>query len=262
MLTDSHCHLDGRMFNEDREAVFQAARNAGVSRFMAIGTGDGPPDLEAATRLAEAYDDVYATVGVHPHDAEKSSGDTLDRLGALCDHDRVLAVGEIGLDYHYDNSPRDTQKRVFIEQMGLAHEKSLAVVIHTRDAWDDTLELLAAHWSYTGLGGIMHCFTGSEEHARAAIEMGFLISFAGVLTFSRSEDLRATAAALPLEKLLVETDSPYLTPAPYRKIRRNEPKYVVETARKLAEVRRLDYAEIAKATSRNFSKLFGLPELG
>ena len=262
MLTDSHCHLDGRMFDEDREAVFQAARNAGVSRFMAIGTGDGPPDLEVATRLAETHDDIYATVGVHPHDADKSSSDALERLRALCDHDKVLAVGEIGLDYHYDNSPRDTQKRVFIEQMDLAHEKNLAVVIHTRDAWDDTLDLLAAHWSYTGLGGVMHCFTGAEEHARKAIDMGFLISFAGVLTFPRSEDLRATAAALPLDRLLVETDSPYLTPAPYRKIRRNEPKYVVETARKLAEVQRREYAEIARATSQNFAKLFGLPELG
>ncbi len=250
------------MFDEDREAVLQAARDAGISRFMAIGTGDGPPDLEAATCLAASHDDVYATVGVHPHDAEKSSGDTLDRLGALCDSKKVLAVGEIGLDYHYDNSPRDTQKRVFVEQMGLAHEKGKPIVIHTRDAWEDTLDLLAAHWSYTGLGGIMHCFTGSEEHARKAIDMGFLISFAGVLTFARSEDLRAAAAALPLDRLLVETDSPYLTPAPYRKIRRNEPKYVVETARKLAELQRRDYVEIARVTSQNFSKLFRLPELG
>ncbi len=262
MLTDSHCHLDGRAFDEDRNAVFQAARNAGVSRFMAIGTGDGPPDLEAAVRMADAHEDVYATVGVHPHDAEKSQPETLDQLAALCDGPKVLAVGEIGLDYYYDNSPRDTQKRVFIEQMGVAHQQRKPIVIHTRDAWGDTLDMLASHWNYTGLGGIMHCFTGNQEHARRAIDMGFLIAFGGVLTFGRSDDLRATAAALPLDKLLVETDSPYLTPAPYRKIRRNEPKYVVETARKLAEVQGRDYAEIVRATSQNFARLFGLPVLG
>jgi TatD DNase family protein len=258
MLIDSHCHLDGRPFDEDRDAVLQRARDAGVEGFLTIGTGDGPPDLSAAIRIAERHDDVWASVGVHPHDAGKANAETLQELGKLCSHPKVLALGEIGLDYHYDHSPRTVQKRVFVEQMGVAHEQRLPIVIHTREAWDDTLELLETNWAYTGLGGIMHCFSGNLDQARAAIDMGFSISFAGILTFPRSEELRHVAAALPLERLLVETDSPYLTPAPYRKIRRNEPRFVLETARKLADVRGIDYADLASAVSANFRRLFGL----
>jgi TatD DNase family protein len=259
MLIDSHCHLDGPRFDDDRDEVMDRARHAGVGGFLAIGTGDGPPDLEAALRLAERYPDIWATVGVHPHDAAKATAETLPALDRLCERPKVVAVGEIGLDYHYDFSPRDTQKRLFIEQMGVAAGRGKPIVIHTREAWDDTLALLAEHWASTGLGGVLHCFSGGLEQARAGIEMGFLVSFAGTLTFARSEDLRRAAAELPLDRLLVETDSPYLTPEPFRKIRRNEPMYVVETARRLAQVRGVDEAEIAAATTRNFLKLFGLP---
>lgn len=258
MLIDSHCHLDGKLFTDDRDAVLQAASDSGVGLFLAIGTGDGPPQLDCAVRLADQYPDVYATVGVHPHDAQKFADTTIADLRNLAAHEKVLAVGEIGLDYHYDFSPRETQKRVFVEQMGLAAELERPIIIHTREAWDDTLEMLRAHWAPTGLGGILHCFTGELKHARAGIEMGFHVSFSGVLTFGRSDELRAVAAQLPLERLLVETDAPYLTPAPYRKIRRNEPRYVVETARKLAEVRGVTFEEIAEATSANFRTLFRL----
>ena len=259
MLIDSHCHLDGKAFAADRDEVLQAAREAGVEAFLTIGTGDGPPNLDCALEIAERYPDVYATIGVHPHDAAKASDGTLDALRALWSNDKVLGLGEIGLDYHYDFSPRDLQKRLFIEQMGLAAELPAPIIIHTREAWEDTLDLLRAHWAPTGLGGIMHCFSGDYEQASACVDMGFHISFAGILTFGRSDDLRETASRLPLDRLLVETDSPYLTPAPYRKIRRNEPRYVVETARKLAEVLGRDFEEVAERTTANFRKLFQLP---
>ncbi len=258
MLIDSHCHLDGKTFDDDRDAVLDAARAAGVEGFLTIGTGDGPPDLEPAIRIADQYDDVWATVGVHPHDAAQSTPETLTRLHELCSHPKVLAVGEIGLDYHYDHSPRGDQKRVFIEQMGVAAMEEKPIIIHTREAWDDTLELLEEHWKPTGLGGIMHCFSGNLEQAQASLDLGFHISFAGMLTFGRSDELRTAAAALPLERLLVETDSPYLTPAPYRKIRRNEPRFVVETARKLAEVQGLEFEQVCEATTANFRSLFKL----
>lgn len=257
-LIDSHCHLDGKLFTDDRDAVLSAARAAGVELFLAIGTGDGPPDLDCAIRLANRYPDIYATVGVHPHDAAKFGDSTIAELRVLAGHKKVLAVGEIGLDYHYDFSPRETQKRVFVEQMGLAAELALPIVIHTREAWDDTLEMLHEHWLPTGLGGILHCFTGEWEHAEAGLAMGFHISFSGVLTFGRSDELRAVAARVPQDRLLIETDAPYLTPAPHRKIRRNEPRFVVETARKLAEVREIEFEEIARATSENFRALFRL----
>ena len=261
MLIDSHCHLDGPRFEDDRDAVLGRAREAGVEAFLTIGTGDGPEDLECAVRLAERYPDVYATVGVHPHDAAKSDLEALRKLDVLCEHPKVLAVGEIGLDYHYDHSPRDKQKRVFVEQMGVAAEREKPIVIHTREAWDDTLDLLRSNWASTELGGILHCFSGGLEQAKAGLEMGFFISFAGILTFRRSEELREVARALPLDRILVETDAPYLTPAPYRKIRRNEPCYVVETARCLADVRGLPYEDVAAQTTRNFRSLFGLPSL-
>ncbi len=261
MLVDSHCHLDGPRFEADRDAVLDRAREAGVEAFLTIGTGDGPADLDCAVRLADRYPDVYATAGVHPHDAAKSDLETLKKLDQLCDHPKVLAVGEIGLDYHYDHSPRDLQKRVFVEQMGVAAAREKPIIIHTREAWDDTLDLLRSNWASTDLGGILHCFSGNLEQARAGLEMGFHISFAGILTFGRSAELREVAAAQPADRLLVETDSPYLTPAPHRKIRRNEPRFVVETARCLAEVRSLPYEDLAAQTTRNFRSLFGLPRL-
>ena len=259
MIVDSHCHLDDACFDEDREEVVARAREAGVGRLLTIGAGDGPPDLEAAIRLADRFPEAYATVGVHPHDARKAEPETFDRLAALCAHKKVVALGEIGLDYHYDNSPREVQREVFIRQMEVARAAGKPIVIHTREAWDDTLDLLETHWRPTGFGGIMHCFSGDDEQARRSLDAGFLIAFGGILTFPRSDDLRRTAAGLPLDRLLVETDAPYLTPHPFRKIRRNEPRYVVETARRLAEVLATDEEKVAEATTVNFCRLFDLP---
>ena len=259
MIIDSHCHLDDAAFDEDRDEVVARARAAGVDLMLAIGTGEGPPDLECAIRLAEQHEVVYATVGIHPHDASKADAASLDRLAELCGHPKVVALGEIGLDYHYDHSPRETQREVFVNQMQIARQARKPIVIHTREAWEDTMELLETHWRPGGLGGIMHCFSGDSGQVKESLDLGFLVSFAGVVTFRRAEALRGAAAATPLDRLLVETDAPYLTPEPYRKIRRNEPRYVVETARKVAEVRRMPYEALAGATSRNFCALFNLP---
>ena len=261
MIVDSHCHLDDAGFDEDREAVVARAREAGVERLLTIGTGEGPPDLEAAVRLSALFPEVYATVGVHPHDARKAEPATFDSLAALCAREKVVAVGEIGLDYHYDNSPREVQHEVFVRQMEIARVARRPIVIHTREAWDDTLDLLETHWRPSGLGGIMHCFSGDASQARRSLDAGFLIAFGGILTFPRSEDLRRTATTVPLDRLLVETDAPYLTPHPFRKVRRNEPRYVVETARKLAEVLATSEEEVTHATTANFCRLFDLPPI-
>lgn len=259
MIVDSHCHLDDATFAEDLDAVVERAREAGVGMMLSIGTGDGPPDLEAGIRLAERYPEVYATVGVHPHDAAKFETGTLDRIEALLAHPKVLALGEIGLDFHYDNSPRERQRAVFVQQMELARRAAKPIIIHTRDAWDETLDLLGRHWRGSALGGIMHCFSGDAEQARRALDCGFHIALGGMLTFKRAEDLRAVAAGLPLDRLLVETDAPYLTPEPFRKVRRNEPRFAAETARRLAELKALDDQAVARATTENFCRLFDLP---
>lgn len=258
MLVDSHCHLDSRAFDQDRDEVVARAREAGVGFLLSIGTGSGPPDLRAGIRIAEAYPDTKATAGVHPHHASQFGTATAEELDQLCRHPEVAAVGEIGLDYHYDNSPRRLQQRVFVQQMEIAAAHRLPIAIHTRDAWDDTLALLNRHWAGLGIRGVMHCFTGTADHARRALSMGFLLSFSGVLTFARSSELRATARWTPLDSVLVETDAPYLTPAPYRKIRRNEPRFVAVTARRLAEIRGLDPEQVARQTSANFFAWTGL----
>ena len=254
MLTDSHCHLDDEQFNPDRDAAIQRALDAGVTRMLAIGTGSGPPDLEAAIRLADHYPALLATVGVHPHDAAKTASDTLQRLEALLKHGKVIAIGEIGLDYHYDFSPRDAQRRVFIEQMELAAAKRRPIIIHTREAWDDTFALLEEHWAPHALPGIMHCFSGNAAEARRALDLGFLISFGGILTFPRAEELRQAALDVPLDRLLIETDAPYLAPVPKRG-KRNEPAFIVHTARRLADLRGLSYEELCAITSTNFQRL-------
>jgi TatD DNase family protein len=250
-LVDSHCHLDDAQFNEDREAAIARAQAAGISTLLAVGTGGGPPDLEAGIRLAEAYPFIYATVGVHPHDASKAVEETFVRLAELLRHPKVLALGEIGLDYHYDLSPRERQREVFARQVALARAAAKPVVIHTREAWADTLAAL-------GEGpGILHCFSEGPQEAQQALERGFHISFAGMVTFPRAERVHAAARIVPLERLLVETDAPYLAPVPLRG-KRNEPAFVVETVRRLAELRAITPEEIAAATTDNFHKLFGL----
>ncbi len=256
MLVDSHCHLDDPQFDPDREAVIERARAAGVDRILAIGTGKGPPDLEAGIRLAAGHDFIHATVGVHPHDASKATPETFQTLWRLLGDPKVVGVGEIGLDYHYDFSPRETQREVFTAQLKMACGVGKPVIIHTREAWDDTIGLLTEHWNPT-LHGIMHCFSGGPEEAEAVVAMGFHVSFAGVVTFPKAHRVQAAARVVRRESLLVETDAPYLAPVPHRG-RRNEPAYVTATARKLAELRGDTFEEIAAATTGNFLRLFGL----
>ena len=258
-LVDSHCHLDDKQFDPDRDEVIERARQAGVERMMAIGTGSGPPDLEAALRLARQYAFIYATVGVHPHDASKATPETFAAMEALAAEaaaeTKVLAIGEIGLDYHYDFSPRDVQRDVFVAQLKLAGRAGKPIVIHTREAWDDTLLLLREHWSG---GGIMHCFNGGPAEARQALDLGFYLSFGGVLTFPKADGLREAARLAPEDRLLVETDAPYLAPVPKRG-KRNEPAFMVETARRLAEIRGAAPEHIAEVTTANFERLLFAP---
>jgi TatD DNase family protein len=254
VIVDSHCHLDNGQFNADREAVIERALEAGVERMLVIGTGEGPPDLEVAIRLADAHAPIYATVGVHPHDASKASGDTYRGLAELLSHPKVLALGEVGLDYHYDFSPRDVQRGAFIEQMGIAAGARKPIVIHTREAWDDTLALLEQHWKPTGLPGIMHCFSGSAAEAERCLALGFYLSFGGIVTFPKATELQEVARTAPADRILVETDAPFLAPVPKRG-KRNEPAYVIETAQKLAALRGESLKTIAEMTTRNFQRL-------
>ncbi len=224
---------------------------------MAIGTGDGPPNLESGIRLAESRPEIYATVGVHPHDASRAAPETFARFRELLAHPKVLAVGEIGLDYHYDFSPREVQREVFTEQVRIAREAGKPIVIHTREAWEDTFRILQENAGSEGVRGIMHCFSGGPEEAERALEMGFHLSFAGVVTYPKALRVQEAARQVPLDRLLVETDAPYLAPAP-RRGKRNEPAFIVETARKLAELRGQPFDEIAAATTRNFRTLMAI----
>ena len=251
-LVDSHCHLDDSKFDEDREQTIERALAAGVTTLLAIGTGNGPPDLEVAIRLADRYPFVYATIGVHPHDAAKATDETFARLRDLAAHPKVLAIGEIGLDYHYDFSPRDVQRAVFDRQLALAADAGKPIVIHTREAWEDTL----AQVTSLPHGGVMHCFTGDAAQARQALDRGFHLSFGGVVTFPKADSLREAARLAPDDRILVETDCPYLAPVPHRG-KRNEPAFVADTARRLAEVRKTTVEGIAEITTSNFKSLFG-----
>ena len=250
-MIDSHCHLDSKQFEEDREEVIERALAAGVDTMVAIGTGDGPPDLEAGIRLAEKHAAFYATVGVHPHDASKATDETFLRLAERLKHPKVVAMGEIGLDYHYDFSPRETQKAVFIEQMRIAADAGKPIVIHTREAWTDTIALISQHWKG---GGIMHCFSGGPDEARQALELGFHLSFGGIVTFPKALAIQEAAKITPSGRLLIETDAPYLAPVPKRG-KRNEPAFMVETARKLASLRGETEESIARTTASNFRRL-------
>lgn len=253
-LVDSHCHLDSQEFDNDRDAVIARALEAGVSHLMAIGTGSGPPDLEAGLRLADKHAAFHATVGIHPHDAAKARDADLRRLADLLAHPKVLAVGEIGLDYHYDFSPRDTQRAIFVEQMAIAAVAKKPIVIHTREAWEDTLALIEQHWKPHGLAGIMHCFSGGPAEAQRAVALGFYLSFGGIVTFPKALDVQAAAQSAPANRILVETDAPYLAPVPKRG-KRNEPALIVHTAQKLAALRGESYEEICRITTENFRRL-------
>ena len=258
-LIDSHAHIDFPQFDEDRDAMLERARAAGVNTILAIGVGPGPEKLDAAIPYAEAHDWIYTTVGIHPHEAKEVTSLHLETLASLAKHPKVIAFGEIGLDYFYDHSPRDVQQRVFRDQMELARAARLPIIIHCRDAWSDCLDMLDADWKPTGLGGILHCFTSTIEHARRGLDLGFMVSFTGNLTYPKAQNIRDVAKALPLENILIETDSPYLSPQPVRG-KRNEPAYVAEVAKALANVRNLGTEETAAITAANFRRFFKLTQ--
>jgi TatD DNase family protein len=230
-LIDSHCHLDDPQFDTDREAVVERARSAGVERILLIGTD---------------------SVGVHPHEASRASAEAFDSIREALKRPAVLAMGEIGLDYHYNFSPPEVQRAVFIDQLRIAREASKPIIIHTREAWDDTIRLLRQHWEGPG---VFHCFTEGPQEAAEALDMGFHLAFGGVITFPKADRVREAARRAPLDRVLIETDAPYLAPVPYRG-KRNEPAFLAMTAKKLAGIRGESEYEIAAATTANFERLF------
>ena len=263
MLVDSHAHLEGPKFDQDRAEMLERARAAGVVNILAIGSGTGPGTLDCAIRIAEQYDWIYASIGIHPHEAKLATETDYSELESLARHRRVIGFGEIGLDYYYDHSPREVQTEVFIRQMEIARAAKLPIIIHCRpsdnseNAWDDCLRLIREHWASNGLGGVLHCFTGEQKHASAALDMGFMISFAGNVTFPKAENIREAARDVPEDRFFVETDSPFLAPIPYRG-KRNEPAFVAMTAAKIAELRRKSADEIGSITANNFFRFFHL----
>ncbi len=268
-LVDSHAHLDSPRYDADREELLQRAWQQGVRTVLSIGIGDGPDTMQQALELSRSYAGkpgiprVLATAGIHPHEAQLADQAALAKLDDLLANPDVLAVGEIGLDYYYDHSPRPQQKQAFAQQMEVAAAKRRPIIIHCRpsdgssNAWDDTLEMIETAWVRTNLGGILHCFTGEWEHARRALDCGFLISFAGNITFPRAENIREVAAKVPLDRMLIETDAPFLAPLPYRG-KRNEPAWVGRVADKLAEVRGTTAEQVASSTANNFFRFFGV----
>jgi TatD DNase family protein len=252
-LLDSHAHLDDSAFDADREAVIERARAAGLRYLLVAGGGTGPDRLDSPLAIAERFDWLYASVGVHPHEAWHFTDSHAARILKLAQNPKVVALGEIGLDYYYDHSPRDVQQRVLIRQMELARGLGLPIIIHCRDAWADLYEATRTHWESAGLAGILHCFTGSLDDAKKFLDWGFLISFAGNLTFPRAVNLREVAREIPLDRLLIETDCPYLAPAPHRG-KRNEPAYVRGVAQELARLRHLTEEELGHQVVQNFEK--------
>ncbi|MGB0035086.1 MAG: TatD family hydrolase [Candidatus Acidiferrales bacterium] len=256
-IIDSHAHLEFPQFDEDRAAMLDRARAAGVEILLAIGSGTGPDRLNAAIPFAEQHDWIYATVGIHPHEAKLAAEEHFTRLDELAHHPRVIAWGEIGLDYYYDHSPREVQHRVFRRQLDQARAAKLPIIIHCRDAWADCLGMMERDWNSSGLGGILHCFTGTLDDAKRGLDMGFMVSFAGNVTYPKMQNLRDVAKEIPLNRLLTETDSPFLPPQG-RRGKRNEPAFVVEVAEALGNVRNLAGIEVAAIAGGNFRRFFGL----
>jgi TatD DNase family protein len=254
MIVDSHAHLDFPDFQSDLELILDRAWKAGVHRVLTVGSGTGPGNLEVAIELAGRFGFLDASIGIHPHEARLATEADYASLKELARHPKVVAWGEIGLDYHYDLSPREIQREVFQRQLTLAKETQLPVIIHTREAENDTMNLLRTCWE--GRPGVMHCFSGSQRLAEVCLEMGFMISFSGILTFPKAQEIREAAKRVPLERLLIETDSPYLAPVPYRG-KRNEPAYVIEAAKALAHIKGISLEELGEAVCRNYFQLFG-----
>jgi TatD DNase family protein len=275
LLVDSHAHLDSERYAGELTEVLQRAWAAGVSAILAIGIGEGPAEMQGALEICRKYRDqgpgtreqetpkLYASAGIYPHNTHEADEAALAKLDGLLAEPEVIACGEIGLDYYHQGALHETQKRVFIRQMEIAAGRKRPILIHCRPkdgdnaCWEDTLDLLAGHWSPTGIGGILHCFSGDWEHAERAMGMGFLISFAGNVTYPKAQPLRDVAVRLPLDRLLVETDAPFLAPMPNRG-QRNEPAWVAHTAQSLAGLKGLTAQEMGSITTKNFERLFGL----
>ena len=274
MLIDSHAHLDSERYAEDREAMLRRAWEAGVGAVLAIGIGEHAAGMDRALDICRQFNGqagvpkLYASAGVYPHNTPEIDDAILAKLDSLLGEPEVIACGEIGLDYFHEGAPHAAQREGLIRQLEIAAARKRPILIHCRpadgatDAWDDLLAILDAHWQPTGLGGVMHCFGGGWEQARRSLDLGFLVSFAGNLTYPKAQPLRDVAARLPLDGVLVETDAPWLAPAA-RRGKRNEPAWVLQTALVLAEVLRVDEEEIASATTKNFFRLFRLrPDVG
>ena len=259
MFVDSHAHIDGPEFDADRDEVIQRAQSAGVTAILNVGTGDPHSGaFERAVDIGRKYTNLYTAIGTHPHDARFYDDAAEEKTKSLLQSgERVLAWGEIGLDFHYDNSPRDVQINAFRRQLHAARDLNLPVIIHTREAEAETIEILKSDYGNAPRRGVFHCFSGSAELAKHALDLDFMISFSGIVTFKKAEELRRIARGVPLDHLLIETDCPYLTPVPHRG-KRNEPAYVVETARCLAEIHGFPIEELAHITTENFTKFFGL----
>lgn len=267
MLIDSHAHLDSPRYSDDREAVLRRAEEAGVGAVLSIGIGDGPAEMHQARDLCRRFNDLpgmprlYASAGIYPHNTPEADQAALAKLDSLLAEPEVIACGEIGLDYYHEGAPHDVQRKGLIRQLEIAASRKRPILIHCRpkdgtsDAWDDLFLVLEEFWGKTGLGGIMHCFGGEWEQARRSLDLGFLISFAGNVTYPKAQPLRDVAACVPLDHVLVETDAPWLAPAPHRG-KRNEPAMVAETARVLAGLLGLPGEEVASATTKNFYRLF------
>jgi TatD DNase family protein len=273
LLIDSHAHLDSERYSEDRAAMLKRAYDAGVGTVLAIGIGEHAAGMDGALKICRQFNGqpcmprLYASAGVYPHNTHEIDGAVLLKLDSLLSEPEVIACGEIGLDYYHQGAPHDVQRKGLIKQLEITAARKRPILIHCRptgdgasgimDAWDDLLAVLEEHWRNTGLGGVMHCFGAGWEQARRSLDLGFLISFAGNLTYPKAQSLRDVAAQLPLGSVLVETDAPWLAPAPDRG-KRNEPAFVVRTAQVLAGLLAAGEEEIAVATTKNFSRLFGL----
>lgn len=252
-LVDSHCHLDFADFADELDDVVARAREAGVVRFVTISTR--VKKFDEVARIAERFDPVYCSVGTHPHNARDEPEVTAEHLARIAEMPKVVAIGEAGLDFHYDNSPREDQRRGFRTHIEAARRTGLPLVIHTRSAEAETAQILEEEMKKGAFKAVLHCFSSRRELAGKGVELGFYISFSGILTFNKSDELRAIARDLPADRLLVETDAPFLAPMPLRG-KRNEPAFVRHTAEALAETRGVSHAEIAEVTSANFFRLF------
>lgn len=253
MLVDSHCHLDFLDFGDELPEIVARAGRAGISHMLTISTHISR--FERVRALAERYPNIFCTVGIHPHEAATEAEISADDLAALAGHPKVVGIGETGLDFYYEHSPRDVQERQFRTHIEVSRRLDLPLIVHTRDADDDTVRVIEDEYAKGAFPGLIHCFSASADLALRMVDIGFYISFSGILTFKKADELRAVAAELPAERILVETDSPYLAPVPKRG-KRNEPAYTAFTAQTLADVRGVSAAEIARLTSDNFFRLF------